>query len=232
MICVSDWYLALASYTFPTVFIQLTDMEINCLLTADSTTRDTAPIIAKLERAARILPGNSFLHADCCAPTDSMLYAKRKGSVNAGKTGWDILRGSEKAKSAFKNGATRRVALHPYRRMDRSREFRMFVKDGGLAAMCQRYLNDYYLRIHKRRQEIWRTATRFHAEIAAFLPEPEVVVDVYMTSAGELMIIDMNAWGAPTDPLLMRDWSGDWPTPGLELVTKPVKLKGDVSVSF
>ncbi len=59
------------------------------------------------------------------------------------------------------------------------------------------------------------------------------MIDVYMTATAKMMILDLNKWGEPTDPLLLREWDRDWSAPaGVKLVPKPMRIQGDVSVSF
>ena len=234
MCCVSGWYLSLANYTFPTIFIRLNADEIQMFKSRDFESRLAESLIKKLEHAATLFPGNSFIHVDSCAPTDSVLFQKRNGAVNSGRTAWEFLTQSEKAQNAISEGRSERICLHPYRRMDCSREFRMFIKDTNLVAMSQLQLKRYYPKLHKRKDFIWKTAQNFIKSIVDFLPNQAVVIDVYLTSSDDLMIIDMNKWGEPTDPLLLRNWDQDWEEKGIGLVLapKPVKLGGDISISF
>jgi len=231
--CVSDWYLSLAAYTFPTIFIELNDNEIKMFETSEFSSGNSKAIIRKIDHAVSILPGNSFIHADYCAPTDSSLFQKRKGAINSGKIGWDIITGSEKVKKAFVAGKTKRICLHSYRRMDHSREFRVFVKEKNSVAISQKDLSKHYPKLHKRHDFIKKKIQKFIKKICEFSSKNDVVVDLYLTSQDELMILDMNSWGEPTNPLLLRSWDRDWSkNAGLILVNKPEKLGGDVSVSF
>ncbi len=232
MHCVSEWYPSLSCFTFPTIFIRLKPFEIESLI---STIVPVPPsqLIKNIQRAIVNLPGNCFIHADCCAPTDSPLYQKKNGAVNSGTIGWEILRESAKVINAFANGKTERIAIHPYRRMDKQREFRVFVWEQGLSAMSQLDLNNYFPRIVSRSDFYWQKADEFVQDIAAFLPQKNIVIDLYFTSKDEIIIIDLNDWGLPTDPLLLRIWDRNWEhRSGLKLISKPVKLKGNVSVSF
>jgi len=61
----------------------------------------------------------------------------------------------------------------------------------------------------------------------------DLVVDVYFTSDDRVLIVDLNPWGDPTDPLLFKTWDRDWAEEaGIKLIPRPVKMKGEVSVSF
>lgn len=229
---VSQWYGSLSVYTFPTLFLALTADEIAALLERQDEGKTVRDILAKLNRGINILPGSSFVHADVCAPTDSPRFQKRRGAVKNGRTAWSFLLESDKVHQAFADGHSTRLALHPYRRMDRVREFRLFVKGRRLCAISQICLERHFARLDKRQDEIWRKGKALASQIAPALPRDDIAIDVYLTSAGELMIIDMNPWGPPTDPLLLRQWDQDWDEEiGLKLIPPPIRLGGDVSVS-
>ena len=229
MYCISDWYTSFANLTFPTVFIRLKPDEIESIISNQS----SGKLITKIERVIQNLPGKSFVHADCCAPTDSANFIKRNGAINSAILGWEILLESAKVVQAFKDKRTERIGFHPYRRMSKVREFRIFVKDRQCIAMSQRYLNKHYAKIEARKKMIWDKGKLLIRDISSFLPADNLVVDVYLNSANQFMILDLNTWGSPTEPLLLRDWNCDWhENMGLKLVEKPVQLKGEVSVSF
>ena len=233
MFCVSQWYTSLASYTFPTVFIRLTEEEIATIVNNEKSSKPARSLVNKIHHVVQTLPGKSFIYADCCAPTDSSLFRKRVGAVNSGDLGWEILLESVKVREAFKTGKTERICLHPYRRMAQLREFRIFIKNRKTVGMSQLFLEHHHPKIEQQKNFIWNKARSFINEIALFLPSSDVIVDVYLTSRNELMIIDMNTWGPPTEPLLFRTWDRDWEKgTGFRLVKKPVRLKGEVSVSF
>ena len=69
--------------------------------------------------------------------------------------------------------------------------------------------------------------------ISWLLPVKTLVMDIYFTASGKILIIDLNPWGEPTDPLLLRTWERNWSCPaGIVLMDPPTKISGDVSVSF
>ncbi len=233
MHCVSEWYTSLANYTFPTIFIRLKKDEIKTIVENDTKSKIVRPLVSKIQDVVQTLPGKSFIYADCCAPTDSPLFKKRSGAVNSGTTGWQFLLESNKIREAFKTGRTERICLHPYRRLAQLREFRVIVKNRKIVGMSQLYLDMHYPKLRERSNFIWSKGRSLIKEIALFLPCSDIAIDVYLTSRDELMIIDMNNWGPPTDPLLFRNWKHDWGKDGgLKLLTKPLTLKGEVSVSF
>ena len=228
---VSSWYISLANYTFPTVFIRLNEKEKEAYLNKKGNSAAAKGLIGKFDYVIEHLPGSSFIHADSCAPTDSETFKNTDGAVKKGRQVWNILSESEKVRKAIESGETERFCLHPFRRMDHSREFRLFVYEGELKGMSQRFLDSYVSRIQKRQDEIWKMGQKLLIGISDFLPAENIVVDVYLTATDRLMILDLNPWEA-CDPLLFR-WDIDWnESQGLKLVPKPMQLGGDVSVSF
>ena len=232
MIATSEWYPHLAYLSFPTIFVPLTDDEAE-LLAGDGKGRTArASAIAKLDRAIRAIPGACFVHADVCSPSDAPEFQKTKGAVRNGEAAWKLLRASNKVKQAVGEMGIRRLGVRPYRRMDTVREFRLFVYDGKLSAISQMNLERHFARLAGRRQEIAERAEEIAAAVAAFYPKSRLVIDAYLTSGGELLILDLNDWGE-TEPLLLLNWDRDWSQPvGLKLIEKPTKLGGDVEVSF
>jgi hypothetical protein len=227
----SDWYTTLGEYSFPTIFLRLAPDEIQALLASVETSACAKGVISRLQIAMKHLPGASFVGADVCAPTDSALY--RKGRVSGGRRAWNQLRSSAKVCEAFRQGLCDRLIVRPFRTMDRAREFRMFIHDGQLVAMSQYCLDRHYKRLVKREKEIWQKGVKFAQQIGSQLPAPTLVADVYLTSTGRLLLVDLNQWGSPTDPLMLRTWDRDWETvAGLKLIPRPVRMKGDISVSF
>ena len=229
---ISHWYADLGDCTFPTVFVRLSGAEIEALLSADSQSDAARKSMARLDLAIQSLPGASFVGADVCAPTDSPQYRHGHG-LRTGRAAWELLAGSRKICDAFRAQATQRFTVRPFRRMERTREFRMFICQRRLAAMSQYHLDGYAARLHARQAEIWSLAQAFAAEIIPWLAAENFAMDVYLTSDRQLLVVDLNPWGDPTSPLLLRGWDRDWTQEaGLKLIPKPVKMKGEISVSF
>lgn len=229
---VSEWYRDLGSYGFPTLFIALRPEQIAALVAGHRDGDAVQPVIDKLNHGIKSLPGKSFVHADVCAPTDSPTFETCRGAAGTGQKAWDLLRESPKVRAAFEAGQSTRIGLHPYRRMDPVREFRLFIRDGELKAVSQMELTRHYARLDGRKTVIWRRAGSLVEEIRPWLPDPTIVMDVYLTSKDELMVIDFNCWGPPTNPLLLKDWGRDWSAPpGLKLIPPPLELDGNVQVS-
>ena len=229
---ISTWYTSFGNYTFPSSFIRLNESEKDALLNKDTSSKISRSVIDKLDYVIDHLPGSCFLHADSCAPTDSAKFKASDFSVKKGQTAWEILIESTKVVSAFKSSETERLGLHSYRRIDKYREFRAFIHGRKLITMSQRYINKHVSKLNGRESEIWQLAQQLFENCSDFLPFEDIVVDLYLTSTKRLMILDMNEWGK-CDPLLLKEWDQDWSAvSGLKLVPKPLKLSGDVSVSF
>jgi len=228
----STWYPNLGAFTFPTLFVRLFPDEVEALAAGRPDGPAAQAVIARLDRCTARLPGAVFVSGDVCAPTDSPSFAADP-SVSSGAGAWRSLTGSAKVRAAFETGRSCRIALRPYRRMNRTREFRLFFHGRTLRAMSQYNLDRHYARLAGRQEALWQAGQEFAAAIAGLLPADNQVVDVYLCSDGRFLIVDLNAWGPPTDPLLLKTWDRDWgETAGLRLMPKPVRMTGDISVSF
>ncbi len=230
---VSTWYVSLGNFTFPTMFMQLRKDEIDALLEGHRNCKASRELIKKMDYVVEHLPGTCFVHADVCAPSDSQLFHDGDGRISSGHAAWNMLRDSEKVRSALRSGESSRLGFHPFRRMDHAREFRLFIREGALVGASQRFLDKHHPRLGRRHAEIWSLCREFADKISDFLPSSDITVDVYMTATAKMMILDMNPWGEPTDPLLYRDWDRDWSRkPELLILPKPMHISGNISVSF
>ena len=232
-LCLSSWYMTLGAYTFPTVFVPLPNDARAALAVGTNEGLEVIDMKHRLQRALRMLPGSGFVHADGCAPTDSPVFQRDNGAVSTGDGAWQMLISSTKARAAAESGETERLAMHSYRRMEPAREFRLFIHHRRPVAMSQRNLDRYYASLAKRRNDYWRQARDFTLDISHLWPREHLVADVYLTSSGDFIILDLNPWGAETDPLLLLDWDRDWSEDlGLKIVPRPVKFTGNIQVSF
>ena len=102
----------------------------------------------------------------------------------------------------------------------------------GLVGVSQRFLNRHHPRLEKRRADIWDRCETFVNEVATQLLVDDCALDVYLTSTARLMLISIGPWGEPTAPLLFREWDREWPGNEVLLMPKPMRLRGDVSLSF
>jgi hypothetical protein len=65
------------------------------------------------------------------------------------------------------------------------------------------------------------------------MPALDLVVDIYITSDNNVLILDLNPWGGETDPKMLNTWDRDWEQEiGIVLMPPPTRINGDVNVSF
>ncbi len=231
------WYEALARYAFPTRFVPVSPELARLIAEHDvekiAASPLTAETIAELKKVLSHIPGNCFVSVDTCAPTDTERYAGKRGATYSAKSTFFNLIASEKVRAAAAAGKVRNICIRPFRRMSWPREFRLFICDGKLSAMSQYHLVRHFRRLEGYRDKYWEMASDFVDKIAAELPAGNIVADIYFTSGWDILLIDFNDWGAPTDPLMLLTWKRDWENPaGICLMAPPYQLKGDVNVSF
>ncbi len=233
------WYPVLAGHTFLTSFVKLRSDSIAALAAgesgADESSSDPAvrAAIEDLRQPMANIPGNCFVTVDCCAPTDTERFQLKRGAVYSPESAWKFLCLSEKVRNAAGRGEVECICLRPFRRMNRTREFRLFIRDGKLSAMSQYYLVRHFRRLERLRGFYWDRAEEFIDRIAWMMPLKTLVMDIYFTSSDKILILDLNPWGEPTDPLMLRSWERDWSTPaGIVLMDPPTRISGDVNVSF
>ena len=237
-LAIPGWYPRLGAYSSFTTFVALPDEALNYLASTDRANFEgvrelEARMCDILRRPLEAFSGYVFASVDHCAPTDTERFRERYGAVHRPEQIWNILCASEKVRQSAAEGDVSCVCLRPYHRMNIPREFRLFVRNGELVAMSQYHLIRHFRRLEGVRDKYWGIAERLIKQIGWLLPLSELVMDVYISSSGKIQIIDLNPWGKPTDPLLLRSWDRDWSTPaGLVLMDPPVKLSGKVDVSF
>lgn len=231
------WYSTLASKTFLTTFVQLRKEAVQAL--ADGITEDDTPqspvniTIADLKEAMGNFLGNSFVSVDCCAPTDTERFLNKHGAVHSAKSAWKVLASSQKVRESAAAGEVEHICIRPYRHMNRTREFRLFIYEGRLAAMSQYYLIRHFRRLEGLKDKFLAKAEKFVDEIIWQLPVKTLVIDIYFTSDDEIMIVDINPWGMPTQPLMLDTWERDWSQfAGIVLMPPPISVSGDVNISF
>ena len=228
---ISDWYISLGDYTFPTVFIKLSQEDRSLLSSSTANSGNSATLCARIDKAITALPGACFIGLNTCSPDDAPIF-QRKKSHSSGKTAIELLKNSNKVKAALESGNDQTLAIRPYRRMDKTREFRLFIYNNKLSGMSQRNLIRHFRRLDNKRDEYWKRAESFYKEISSLIQTENVVIDIYFTSDGNVLIVDMNEW-EKCDPLMFRKWDRDWSeVSGLKLMSEPIKLNGDVKVSF
>lgn len=213
------------------VFIRLHEEEKQLIINNDAPEKVKQQLMARVDRAIKALPRPCFAGVDTCSPDDAKGFQRKKSHASA-KTVIPLLQGSAKVKSALQEGHCESLVLRPYRRMDKTREFRLFIYEKQLSGMSQRNLERQFRRLEGRKDDFLQKAQDFVGQISPFLEESNVVVDIYFTSESQILIVDFNSW-EECDPLLFRKWDRNWSEPsGIKLMAAPIKIQGDVKVSF
>ena len=229
----SEWYRSLGDHTFPATFIRLTESELTALAEGDIDGKAGREVEKRLQLPMNSYPGNCFVFVDTAAPTDTERFKGKRGAVHSPASAWRYLCKSEKVRAAVKSGDSDHICVRPFRRMSQPREFRLFIRDGKLNAMSQYWLIRHFRRLEGRKEFYWNKAQTLVEQISSLLPSPTLVMDIYFTSGNEILILDLNPWGEPTSPLMLKSWDRDWKEEaGIVLIAPPVKVSGDVNVSF
>jgi hypothetical protein len=227
------WYQDLSDHTFPTIFLRLKPQEVKALADGEVTGDIPSEVQARMKHPMSSFPGNCFVFTDLASPTDTERFKYKNGAVYSPASAWRYLAESGKIRKFAGEGLIEHICIRPFRRMTKPREFRLFIKGGKLRAMSQYWLIRHFRRLDGRRDEYWNMALKFVDNISWLLPDPDIVMDIYFTSDNDILIIDFNAWGEGTDPLMLKSWDIDWNSEhGIKLIEPPKKLSGDVSVSF
>ena len=230
---IQNWYPRLSVYSLPTNFVFLMDIEIQALQTGDTESGIAKGVIDRLTSAMNKFPFTRFVGTDLVAPTDTVRFEEKRGAVRSAASAWYFLTQSAKVRNAAMNGAVSALCVRPFRRMDPAREFRLFVKNGKLRAMSQYWMTRHYPRLEKMREKYWTLAVDFIDKNFWVLPEQDLAIDIYFTSKDEILVIDLNPFGEPTDPLMLNSWNQDWQNSmGLKLIPHPTAISGDINVSF
>lgn len=234
------WYLPLSDYSLETKFVKLRPSAVEYLASGAGITEDvdlqsevSKQVISELAAPMRSLPGNCFVSVDCCAPTDTERFADKGGAVYSPESAWRFLCKSAKVSAAAAAGQVEFICVRPFRRITKAREFRLFICDGELKAMSQYNLDRHYRRLEGVKESYWDLAVDFVRAVNWKLEIKTLVIDIYITGDEDILIMDLNQWGGTTDPLMMRTWERDWNIcSGIVLMDPPVKIGGDVKVSF
>ena len=231
---VQNYYQTFSQYCLPARFVTLQPDEIAALAAGETEGPVVKGVIRRISEAMSNFFGKRFISVDFCAPTDCPRYLSSKhGSVASAESGWYSLVTSPKIREMAAAGLVECICVRAFRTFDVPREFRLFVKDGKLAAMSQRFLIRHFRRLEKKTDEYWKIAAKFFQSIESLLPEKEIVIDIYVTSRKKVIMIDLNPWGEPTDPLMMASWNRDLSSPlGCLIVPPPHTITGNVNVSF
>jgi D123 len=226
------WYPDFSAFAFMTSFVKLNDDEIAALGEGVTSGPRVKDVIKRMKQPMHFIPGNSFVSVDLVAPTDTERFKHKRGAVHSARSAWKYLALSEKVRQSAQVGDVQYVCMRPFRRMNQTREFRLFIHGRELKAMSQYWLIRYFRRLDSVQDKYWEMAKLFIEEIAWLLPTENIVVDIYFTSENDILLIDFNQWGK-CEPLMLRSWDQDWNEElGPVMMPPPTKISGDVNVSF
>lgn len=226
------WYPDFAAFAFLTSFVRLKDDEIAALGDGIDSGPRVKDVIHRMKQPMRSIPGNCFVSVDAVAPTDTERFKGKRGAVHSARSAWRYLAFSEKVRQSARDGRVSTICLRPFRRMNQTREFRLFIHQRELKAMSQYWLIRYFRRLDGVQGKYWKKAKQFIERIAWLLPTDNIVVDIYFTSDDEILLIDFNKWGK-CNPLMLRSWKRDWSEEiGPIMMPPPTKISGDVNMSF
>ena len=230
-----NWYPILSEYSLFTGFLKLSADDVKLLSEGVGRGKAVRGIVRRLRKMmAKGDYGNYFVSTDCCSPTDTVRFERKRGAVHSAESAWFFLANSEKVRAAAQAGKIEYLALKPFIKIDKTREFRLFIHDGELKAMSQYNLERHFRRLEKLKDDLWYTVDHWFNTIKSRLPRENMVIDVVLQNDdSEVVVIDVNSWGEPTDPLLLRTFDQDWnDVQGIKLMLPPTKISGDVAVSF
>lgn len=236
-----EWYMALSPYTWETKFVKLQKNMIAALASGMDEeaakkflySAEGKSLMNDLALPMGDIPGNAFAFVDTCAPTDTERFSSKGGAVYSPRSAIFYLLQSKKVAAAAAENKVEYICLRPFRNITKAREFRLFIFEGKLSAVSQYHLIRHFRRLEGVKERYWNLISGFVDEISWRLPVKTLVMDIYITSADDIMIVDLNPWGGDTDPLMLNTWERDWSEPaGMKLMEPPVQVSGDVKVSF
>lgn len=147
-----------------------------------------------------ILPNNS---GECRTAGDIYLLLKSSGLVSFDLS--DPYKDCTKEKGTISDEARalRHLVLREWKEITPALEFRAYVKEGKVTAICQRDEN-YYDYVHKMEEEIKdKILDLYDDHLSKSFPDSTFTFDVYIdTLSKKTYLIDVNAFAPFTDPLL------------------------------
>ena len=206
-----NWYPVLGEHSMPAVFLKLNENDIKLLADGVGNGEAVNSVIARLKKVMRGgALDNYFISTDLCSPTDTERFEAKRGAVHSAESAWYFLANSAKVRQAAAAGNVEYLSIKPFVRIDRTREFRLFIQDGKLRAMCQYNLVRHFRRLEGIKQELYSTVEKWFNELGE-LPIKDLTMDIYLDNDDrDVRIIDLNPWGGTTDPLLLRTFDQDW----------------------
>ena len=230
-----NWYPVLGEHSLLTGFLKLDPSEVQLLADGVGDGEAVRNVVDRLKKVMRGRSfGNCFVSGDLCSPTDTERFAGKRGAVFSPESAWFYLASSQKIRQAARAGELEYLAVRPFTKIDRTREFRLFIYNGELKAASQYNLVRHFRRLEGIKEDLWNTIASWFLEVQKQLPVKNLTMDVFLENDDrDVKIIDLNPWGGETDALLLRTFDQDWTqTIGLKLMLPPTRISGDVAVSF
>ncbi len=230
-----NWYPVLGEYSVMTTFVKLSEEEVSLLANGVAKGKEVRNVVSRLHKVMKSGSfSNYFVCCDSCSPTDTERFAAKRGAVHSAESAWFYLATSDKVRTAAAKGEVEYLAIRPFIKIDRTREFRLFIKDGELKAMSQYNLVRHFRRLEGIKDRLWKSVCKWYDRVDKQLPLKDVTIDVYLENNDrDVKIMDLNPWNEDTDPLLLRTFDQDWSqVQGIKLMLPPTKISGDVEVSF
>lgn len=232
-----DYYSSLSAVSFPTVFVPLTEEELSFLAKGEKDGKCVENVLERIAGAVKNLPASRFISLDTFSPVDTERYRKKRGAVSSPASIWAMLCDSARTREEAAKGTIRNIVIRPFRRMDLAREFRIFIKGKKFAGMSQYHLVRHFQRLVEREEEYMSKVSSFVEKIAPFLPEEDVVADIYITHTRRVILVDLNKWDKSTDAKMLKWDALEKFVPGTDkamygIVPAPRKISGKLQVKF
>ena len=136
----------------------------------------------------------------CSCPNDVLLLLKSSDAIS--KELFETFKHCEDGEGEMAEGF--QLVLRQWQEIHPGMEFRCFVKDLKLIAICQRDVAGFYEFTATNQENICKDIMAFFCRKIANSDFPDIsfVFDVYRHSAGSVQLIDFSPFGDLTDPLL------------------------------
>ena len=156
----------------------------------------------------------------CSCPNDVFLLLKSSDLIS--NELFDTFKHCEDGEGGMTEGFE--LVLRQWQDIHPGMEFRCFVRDNKLVAICQRDVAGYYKFTASNQEEICSDIMSFFKSkiVNSGFSDSSYAFDVYRCAAGRLQLIDFSPFGELTDPLLFT-----W-----EELTSPELLENDDEDEF
>lgn len=172
---------------------------------AESPAPDAFGIEAEIERRIAELGGAVCPKFGPTCPVDATwANFHRSTKCTSADDVLTLLKSSERVMAAAVPGRGTALALRKWADLDDRMEFRCFVRDDVLVAVCQRLVENTTEYADEDMDRIVRQIARwFERRVVDVFEGPRrYVLDVYIDRGSAVWIIDFGRWGEPTDALL------------------------------